>query len=132
MNKLLKRRIDKLEAYADLRDLVGTTDAEVLAKAASLLCGISLSQLRDLQAEQTDPRRHCALSNQQQFALAIVSAENEAFNALLNVYNDSTFREANSIEEVYGKAYEEWQRMRAAQLAGGYSIGRRAPGWLEE
>jgi hypothetical protein len=132
MSKLLKRRIDRLEVRVGMEGFNSLTDEAMLSKAASLLCGILLPNLRELQAEQTDPRHRHALSNQQQFALAIVSAENEAIDALLNVRDDGAWREAETMEEVLGKTYEEWQRIREARSAGGYSIGSRAPGWLEE
>ena len=127
--KAMAKRLKRLKVRVGQHQLDDLTDEALLAKAASLLCGISLSQFCDLQAEQTDPRQHHALSDQQQFTLAIVSADNEAIGALLIVYSDGTWREAEAMDEVFGKAYEEWQRLRAARSAEGFTIGREAS-WM--
>ena len=129
--KAMAKRLKRLEVRIRPGRSDDLTDEAALARAASLLCGISLSNLRDLQTEQTDPRGHDALTDRQRLALAIVSGETEAMNAVLKVGRDATSRNAKAIEEIFARVYEEWQHMRAAQLARGGKIGDQAD-WLFE
>ena len=127
--KAMAKRLKRLEVRIGQHQSDDLTDEALLAKVASLVCGISLAELCDLQAEQTDPRQHHALSDQQQFALAIVSADNEAIDALLIVYSDGIAKTAEAMDEVFDKAYKEWQRLRVVRSAEGFTIGREAS-WM--
>jgi len=132
MSNLLKRRIDRLEARAGLDDISALTAEELLVVGARRICGMSLSEIRDLNVQPTNPHEQDALSEQQQLALAIVSAEIEVMDTLSKVHNDGSTKEVKSIEEMFTKVYAEWQHMRATQMARGFEIGRPAPGWLAD
>ena len=90
---------------------------------------LSIPSLRELMGCHRTDCEHHALSDQQRLALAIVSGEIEAINAVLKAGRDAISRNAKAIEEVFVRVYEEWQHMRAAQIARGGEIGRQAS-WL--
>ena len=127
--KAIARRIKRLEARAGARQRADRTDEEILLDLARILCGISIPGLRELIESQRTDREHHALSDQQRLALAIVSGEIEAINAVLKAGRDAISRNEKSIKEVFVRVYGEWQHMRAAQLARGGEVGRQAS-WL--
>lgn len=127
--KPMARRLKRLEAHVDLRDVANRTDEDTVLELARSLCGISIPNLRKLMGCHRTDREHHALSDQQRLALAIVSGEIEAINAVLKAGRDAISGNAKSIKEVFVRVYGEWQHMRAAQLARGGKIGRQAS-WL--
>ncbi len=127
--KPMARRLKRLEAHVDLRDVANRTDEDMVLELARSLCGISIPNLKELNDCQRTDAEHHALSDQQRLALAIVSGEIEAINAVLNAGRDAISGNAKSIKEVFVRVYEEWQHMRAAQLAEGGEIGLEAS-WL--
>ncbi len=127
--KPMARRLKRLEARVDLRVVAAATDEEQLLELTRSLCGIPMPSLKELVDCQRTDAEHHALSDQHRLALAIVSGEIEAINAVLKAGRDAISRNEKSIKEVFVRVYEEWQHMRAAQLARGGEIGRQAS-WL--
>ncbi len=127
--KPMARRLKRLEARIVLRDVADRTDEDMVLELARSLCGIPMPSLKELTNCQRTDAEHQALSDQQRLALAIVSGEIEAINAVLKAGRDAISRNAKAREEVFVRVDEEWQHMRAAQLARGGKIGRQAS-WL--
>ena len=109
--KAMARRLKRLEARVDLRDVADRTDEDMVLELARSLCGISKPSLRELIDCQRSDAEHQAISDQQRLALAIVSGEIEAINAVLKVGRDATSRNVKAIEEVFVRVYRVYEEL---------------------
>lgn len=86
-----------------------------------------MPRLRELLASHEPDSGHQALSDQEALALAISRGEEEAFDAATWTGREALSQGAESIDEIYARVFQEWQRRREARQAMGAAVGRPAP-----